>query len=119
MGICFVGKRKHGEFLNEYITPVSTTSNAKRGGAQLSLSWECINIEDQSIIGKVDPLKHPSMMYATAGQGAKLSGASQEQFVVDKQINDKNQMSRLLLCPGTIQPCIPTPCTLKRTGFNG
>jgi tRNA-specific 2-thiouridylase len=105
MGICFVGKRKHGEFLNEYIAPASTTSNAKRG-AQLSLSWECVNIEDQSVIAKVDPLKHSSLMYATAGQGAKLSGASQKWFVVEKQINDKNQTPRLLLCPGTHHPAL-------------
>jgi tRNA U34 2-thiouridine synthase MnmA/TrmU len=30
--ICFIGKRKHGKFLNEYIAPASrTTSNAKMG----------------------------------------------------------------------------------------
>jgi tRNA U34 2-thiouridine synthase MnmA/TrmU len=87
MGICFVGKRKHGEFLNEYIpSPFSVTK------------LQCINIEDGKVMATVDP--HPSLMYATTGQGAKISGASQKWFVVEKRD------SRLILCPGTHHPAL-------------
>ncbi|KAL3932114.1 MAG: hypothetical protein SGARI_004046 [Bacillariaceae sp.] len=110
MGICFVGKRKHGEFLNEYIAPPSASEASAATendmSSSLPLTLECINVEDQSMIVELDPLQHPSLMYATSGQGARLSGASQKWFVVDKEAKNRHPQARLLLCPGTHHPAL-------------
>lgn len=90
MGICFVGKRKHGEFVQDFLAPPPTTAIG-----------QCINVEDGSIVTTFDPQKQPSLLYATIGQGAKIGGASQKWFVVDKP----NAMT-LLICPGTHHPAL-------------
>ncbi len=89
MGICFVGKRKHGEFVQDFLeTPSETTGR-------------CINVEDGSVVATFDPQKHPSLLYATVGQGAKIGGASQKWFVVDKP-----NATTLLICSGTHHPAL-------------
>ena len=88
MGICFIGKRKFGDFVHEYLEPPSA-----------NVQGECISVEDGSLVGTFDPSTSP-LQYATVGQGAKLSGASQKWFVVNKE------QSRLILCPGTHHPAL-------------
>ena len=93
MGICFVGKRKHGSFVNEYIPQASIATKQQKG--------KCVNVEDGSIVTTFDPSKHVSLLYATIGQGAKISGASQKWFVVDKP-----DPMTVLICPGTHHPAL-------------
>jgi tRNA-5-taurinomethyluridine 2-sulfurtransferase len=100
MGICFIGKRKHGAFLNKYIAPTTAASG---------MSLQCINIENGSIVATVDANQHPSLLFATIGQGAKLSGATQKWFVVEKMATNDNNGHlplSLLLCPGTHHPAL-------------
>eukprot|EP00536_Pseudo-nitzschia_multiseries_P001504 jgi/Psemu1/234685/estExt_Genewise1.C_190118 len=79
VGICFIGKRKHGDFVNEYVdNPVIVDYNSHNGHSS------------------------PSLTYATIGQGAKLSGATQKWFVVDKQL----QPPPVVVCPGTHHPSL-------------
>jgi tRNA-5-taurinomethyluridine 2-sulfurtransferase len=97
MGICFVGKRNHGAFLNKYISPTFSSG----------MLLQCINIEDGSIVATVDTQQNPSLLYATIGQGAKLSGATQKWFVMDKKYtNDHKVPLSLILCPGTNHPSL-------------
>ena len=104
MGICFVGKRKHGNFVNEFIDgpSLSTTNNND------SNLIRCINIEDGSVLAtyRPDAKNYPSLLFATSGQGAKLSGASQKWFVVDHQKQSTSNKSTLFLCPGTHHPSL-------------
>ncbi|KAG7366553.1 tRNA-specific 2-thiouridylase mnmA [Nitzschia inconspicua] len=95
MGICFVGKRKHGVFLNQYIAPSQNNHNAK---------LRCINIEDGSVVATVD--SNPSLLYATIGQGAKIPGASHKWFVVEKVVISNDKHPTLLLCSGTHHPAL-------------
>lgn len=90
MGICFVGKRKHGEFVQDFLDP-----------PRQDAVGQCINVEDGSIITTFDPNTQPSLLYATIGQGAKIGGASQKWFVVDKP-----DATTLVLCPGTHHPAL-------------
>jgi tRNA-specific 2-thiouridylase len=94
MGICFIGKRRHADFVNEYIPSPSSSSTDRSQG-------RCINIEDGSTVTMFDPSKDLSLVYATIGQGARLSGAAQKWFVVDKP-----DPSRIFLCPGTHHPSL-------------
>lgn len=94
MGICFIGKRKHASFVNDYIpTPFGELVEPKQG--------RCINVEDGQVIATFDPSKDLSLVYATIGQGAKLSGAAQKWFVADKP-----DSTTLLVCPGTHHPSL-------------
>ena len=90
MGICFVGKRNHASFVQEYLESPS--------GEQVG---RCINVVDGSVVTTFDPQTQPSFLYATIGQGAKIGGASQRWFVVDKP-----DALTLLLCPGTHHPSL-------------
>jgi tRNA-specific 2-thiouridylase len=100
-GICFVGKRNHGAFLNKYIAPTTACSR---------MLLQCINIDDGSMVATVDAHQHPSLLYATIGQGAKLSGATQKWFVVDKMSkkddNNYNVSLTLMLFSGTHHPSL-------------
>jgi tRNA U34 2-thiouridine synthase MnmA/TrmU len=91
MGICFIGKRRHADFINEYIPSASKQQD----------QGKCINVEDGSIVSTFDPSKDLSLVYATIGQGAKLSGAAQKWFVVDKP-----DPTTILICPGTHHPAL-------------
>eukprot|EP00980_Cylindrotheca_fusiformis_P022877 scaffold9857_cov127-Cylindrotheca_fusiformis.AAC.23 len=91
MGICFIGKRSHADFVNEYI-PLHA-SQQEQG--------KCINVEDGSIVTTFDPVKDISLVYSTIGQGAKISGAAQKWFVVDKP-----DPTTILICPGTHHPAL-------------
>lgn len=101
MGICFVGKRKHGEFINDYIAPSSSSLSSSSEGSEL----QCINVEDQSVVATFDPASNPALAYATVGQGAKISGLSQRWFVVERQ-----QGNILVVCPGTHHPALYASC---------
>lgn len=103
MGICFIGKRKHGDFLNQYIAPSTHHDGSNKDSAKL----HCINVEDGTVVATVD--SSPSLLYATSGQGAKISGASQKWFVVDKvesMTENSSKSLQLLLCPGTHHPAL-------------
>jgi len=101
MGICFVGKRKHADFVNEYISFEGNATAINRQGQYANPVGTCINIEDGTVVTTFDPMKQPSLLYATIGQGAKISGASQKWFVVDKP-----DPTTLLVCPGTHHPSL-------------
>jgi tRNA U34 2-thiouridine synthase MnmA/TrmU len=109
MGICFVGKRKHGDFINDFVNAHQTdpllsssvaSTVATTGQPTTRRLHECINVEDGSVVATFDPLTNPSLTYATIGQGARLSGASQKWFVVDKRGH------QLWICPGTHHPAL-------------
>lgn len=95
MGICFVGKRKHGAFLKDFLDDSSSSSRSD------DFQGKCINVEDGSLVCTFDRRTSPSLLYATSGQGAKIGGASQKWFVVDKPDDET-----LLLCPGTHHPAL-------------
>jgi tRNA-specific 2-thiouridylase len=90
MGICFVGKRKHAQFVQDYL---DAPSNGQVG--------KCINIVDGSLVTTFHPQTQPSFLYATIGQGAKISGANQKWFVVDRP-----DAWTLHICPGTHHPAL-------------
>jgi tRNA-specific 2-thiouridylase len=100
-GICFVDKRNHGAFLYKYIAPTTA-------GSRMLL--QCINIDDGRIVATVDAHQHPALLYATIEQGAKLSGATQKWFVVDKMStkddNNYNVSLTLMLFSGTHHPSL-------------
>jgi tRNA U34 2-thiouridine synthase MnmA/TrmU len=119
MGICFIGRRKHGDFINEFIAAPSTEPSSSSTSSlsssmmasteiktgelstrQRQLRHECINVEDGTVVATFDPSTSPSLTYATIGQGAKLSGASQKWFIVDKCGH------QLWICPGTHHPAL-------------
>ena len=113
VGICFIGKRKHGDFINEYVDhPLGDSQSSSKASLV-----ECINVEDNQVIASIDPVENPSLLYATIGQGAKLSGAGQKWFVVEKQLQaqrdegDGNVPTKwrspcVFLCPGTHHPSL-------------
>jgi tRNA U34 2-thiouridine synthase MnmA/TrmU len=99
VGICFIGKRKHGDFINEYIDLPSECDDNNS-----SSLVQCINVENNDVISTFDPVVSPSLIYSTIGQGAKISGVAQKWFVVDKY--DKWKSPCLLVCPGTHHPSL-------------
>ena len=68
-GICFVGKRNFAEFIAEYV-PL-------RPG-------RFVSVEDGSTVGP--PEGHQGFATYTVGQGARISGAAQKWYVVDKRV---------------------------------
>lgn len=90
MGICFVGKRKHADFVQDYLEAPSDRQPGR-----------CINVEDGKVVTTFDPKAHPALLYATIGQGAKLGGATQKWFVVDKP-----DAVTLHICQGTHHPAL-------------
>lgn len=90
MGICFVGKRKHAYFVQDYLEAPSGNQEGR-----------CINVEDGSLVSTFHPQTQPSFLYATIGQGAKIGGATQKWFVVDRP-----DALTLLVCPGTHHPAL-------------
>eukprot|EP00934_Nitzschia_sp_Nitz4_P005483 Nitzschia sp. Nitz4//scaffold24_size164493//106056//107387//NITZ4_002337-RA/size164493-processed-gene-0.238-mRNA-1//-1//CDS//3329544141//5473//frame0 len=90
MGICFVGKRKHGEFVQDFLDLPSVDEEGT-----------CINVDDGKVVATFDVVSNPSLLYSTIGQGAKIGGASQKWFIVDKP-----EPTTLLLCPGTHHPAL-------------
>lgn len=135
MGICFIGKRKHGSFIDSFIDQQNISSTSKTfenqqeehgQEKQQSTLFSCINVEDGSIVSQFDPSEQPSLLYATVGQGAKISGASQKWFVVDKKVTTVTTAAKsetdavatssspstttttttLYVCPGTHHPAL-------------
>lgn len=80
MGICFIGKRDFGEFLDEYI---------------ISRPGKFINIDTGSIMGQ-----HKGITHYTIGQNASLCSHPVKCFVVRKLLNQND----LLIAPGTNHP---------------
>jgi tRNA-specific 2-thiouridylase len=95
MGICFVGKRqKHGNFVDEFIEKAPTNTQQQ--------PFQCINVETGEAVATLDE-PHLSLVYATIGQGAKLSGAAEKWFVVDKPHHDPRTV---VICKGTHHPAL-------------
>lgn len=84
MGICFVGKRKHGfqEFLKEY-------TEIKEG--------PIVDIETYKTIGK-----HEGVHFWTLGQKTKISGLSEKNYVCDKDM----ATNTLYVCRGENHPAL-------------
>jgi len=115
VGICFIGKRKYGDFINEYIDPADNCKGkiSFNGRSSTSSLVQCINVENNDVVATFDPNVNPSLMYSTIGQGAKIPGATQKWFVVDKQISQTNihrgkerTSPCILVCPGTHHPSL-------------
>mmetsp|Transcript_23764 Transcript_23764/g.50527 ORF Transcript_23764/g.50527 Transcript_23764/m.50527 type:complete len:598 (+) Transcript_23764:125-1918(+) len=139
VGICFIGKRKHGDFINEYVDhPLDNPgSSGYVGNSSLgptSSLVECINIENNDVVATFDPVENPFLVYATVGQGAKISGAGQKWFVVNKELqpppphrNNGTSKSgsvpwkspRVFVCPGTHHPSLYADSfCVRRRNFN-
>lgn len=80
MGICFIGKRDFGEFLDEYIT---------------SQAGKFINIDTGSILGT-----HKGITHYTIGQNASICSMPVKYFVVRKLLSTND----LLIGPGIDHP---------------
>ena len=116
VGICFIGKRKHGNFINEYVDHPLDDRNGGDASSPTSSLVRYINIENQEVISTFDPIDNPSLLYATIGQGAKISGAKQKWFVVDKQLQPPRRADSkaertwrspcIMVCPGTHHPSL-------------
>lgn len=83
MGICFVGKRRFGSFISQYLPSVPPPGNF-------------IDVDTRKIVGQ-----HAGSLLYTVGQGAKISGAPQKWFVVGKDTNHN-----VLVCAGTHHPAL-------------
>lgn len=115
VGICFIGKRKHGNFINEYVEhPLGDNDNRSPSSSTSSLV-KYINVENNKVVATFDPVENPASLYATIGQGAKISGAGQKWFVVDKQLQPPQQGDTIrhawkspciVICPGTHHPSL-------------
>lgn len=68
-GICFIGKRKFGDFMSEYVDP---------------LPGDFIDIDSGQKVGE-----HPGIHQYTIGQGALISGQKQKYYVVRKMPDHK------------------------------
>ena len=118
VGICFIGKRKHGDFISEYIDHPLNDSYDGRSSSSTSSLVQCINVENNEVVATFDHVDSPSLTYATIGQGAKISGAAQKWFVVDKQLQPPQHTNNynngqwkwkspcLFICPGTHHPSL-------------
>jgi len=116
VGICFIGKRKHGNFINEYVDHPLDDQNSGFFSSTESSLVQCINVENQEVISTFDPIDNPSLLYATIGQGAKISGAEQKWFVVDKKLQPPPEADTklprtwrspcIIVCPGTHHPSL-------------
>ena len=130
VGICFIGKRKHGDFINEYVDhPLDNRDSECSSSSTTSSLVQCINVENNEVIATFDPVDNPSLLYATVGQGAKISGAGQKWFVVDKQLQPPHQDNTnvqlrwkspcVFVCPGTHHPSLYTDIFyVKSNDFN-
>jgi tRNA-5-taurinomethyluridine 2-sulfurtransferase len=77
MGICFVGKRNFPEFISQYLPEIPPPG-------------VFVNVENGQVIGE-----HKGSWHYTIGQGAKISGALEKWFVVDRT------KDTVVVCPGT------------------
>ena len=87
MGICFVGKRRFGEFISQYLpeTPIPGT-------------FVCV--DTGTVIGN-----HKGSQFFTIGQGARIGGASERWFVAGRSAQDPTVV---LVCAGTDHPALYT-----------
>lgn len=116
VGICFIGKRKHGNFISEYVDHPLDDYNSGCSPSSTSSFVQCINVENNEVVATFDPVDNPFLLYATIGQGAKISGAAQKWFVVDKELqsprHDNTKVQRrwkspcVFICPGTHHPSL-------------
>jgi tRNA-specific 2-thiouridylase len=89
-GLCFVGKRKFGDFLGQYVEP--------RPGPLVS-------IIDGAVLGN-----HSGLERATIGQGARIGGAKEKWVVAGKREKD----NAVLCAPGLKHPAVYTREVLVR-----
>ena len=83
MGICFVGKRRIGDFLPAYLEPQAGTF---------------VSVTDGQVLGKQEGV----LTLLTVGQGAKIGGVEQKWFVCGKDM-DKGVV---YVAPGTHHPAL-------------
>jgi len=83
MGICFVGKRKFPEFINEYLPD--------------PMPGRFICVDTGEVVGR-----HNGSALLTIGQGAKIGGASQKWFVANKD----SSTGDVFVCGGTHHPAL-------------
>jgi len=83
MGICFVGKRRMGAFLPEYLQP--------RAGTFVSVTT-----------GEVLGTQEGALTLLTVGQGARIGGAEEKWFVCGKDM----EAGRIYVAPGTDHPAL-------------
>lgn len=82
MGLCFIGKRKFDEFLNQYV-------DATPG--------YFIDIETNKVVGE-----HKGICFYTIGQSTGISGMPQRSYVVKKDISNNN----IYICFGSEHPSL-------------
>lgn len=80
MGICFIGKRKFSDFMNEYVS---------------SKPGDFVNIETGAILGK-----HNGIAYYTIGQKALVEGQKDRTYIVRKML----AQNVILVAPGRQHP---------------
>lgn len=80
MGICFIGKRKFGEFMSEYV---------------ISQPGAFVNIDNGIVVGK-----HNGIHKYTIGQGVLISGQKEKLFAVRKLADQQT----ILVAAGTKHP---------------
>lgn len=82
MGLCFIGKRKFDEFLNQYID--ATPGNF-------------IDIDTNKVVGQ-----HKGICFYTIGQSTGISGMPQKSYIVKKDIPNNN----IYICFGSEHPSL-------------
>lgn len=83
-GICFIGRRKFGEFLSEYLSPIS---------------GQFVCVDSDTDLGECR-----NMLALTNGQGAGISGAADKFYVVGKDMIHK----KVYVCQGRNHPALLT-----------
>lgn len=81
MGVCFIGKRNMGDFLEEYIEPQTGHIMSHEG----------------EVLGR-----HSGMHRYTIGQGARIGGQREKWFVYDKDA----ATNTVFVCPGSNHPAL-------------
>ena len=86
MGICFIGKRKFGNFMSQYML------EPPRAGS-------FVDVDTGQVVGR-----HDGSLYYTVGQGAKIPGVGSRYFVCDKGSGDDS--NTVFVCDGTHHPAL-------------
>lgn len=94
MGVCFIGKRKMGDFLDEYIEPHAGDIVSHEG----------------AVLGQ-----HSGMHHYTIGQGAKIGGQREKWFVYEKDASTNT----VRVCPGSDHPALfRSECIIDQCEWN-
>ena len=96
MGICFVGKRRMGEFLPEYLKP---------------LPGLLVSVVDGTVLGE----QEGGLTLLTVGQGARIGGRAEKWFVCGKDMD----RGVVWVAPGTNHPALFCDrLMVEEEGFN-